>query len=144
MASQGTLTRVRLPIVTLPASSQLWHGSDCAGRFSVPDGPAWFALDEQTGVRWASWRETPPAGRRKGKPRLFSFLLSREVELLDVEDISVWQEFGLTLLGDPEASPWALAQALVGQADGWRTEAEIMLCCPRQHLQPLEAPRLLR
>ena len=131
-----------LPTRALPEGAQLWHGSDCAGKFSVPDGPAWFALDEQSGLRWARWRQRPPAGRSRGPARLFRYVVARPVDLVDTAARGDWAALAALLCGDPEAGSWQVASALAATGaggKGWYGRAEVLLCDPAQCLDLVEA-----
>ena len=123
----------------LRAGTRLYHGTNCAGEFLIPNGPAWFATDHDKALKWAGWT-SPPKGRTLGAVRVLSFVSIRSVLLIETNERSQWDQLSTVLLDDPEANVWAVAHALAATGSpGWSAPGEIMLCAPSIFLRPLAA-----
>jgi hypothetical protein len=119
------------PAFVLPAGTQLFHGSDCAGEFLVPDGPAWFAFTFERGARWSGWSEIPPAGRIKGQRRLLAFKVAADITLIDTRRFEIWEKLCTDLSGDPEAGMGTIAQRVREEGlVGWYGRHEVLLAEP--------------
>lgn len=116
----------------------LYHGTNCAGDFSLPDGPAWFCLDFDTATKWSGWSTTPPRGKTIGRRRVLACHLTQSIELLDTRSIEDWQRLGEALAGDTDPYMWTIAR-LVSEAgyNGWLGNTEVMLSRPSAHLEPM-------
>lgn len=126
----------KLKFRTIKAGTLLYHGTDCAGDFHIPDGPAWFTWSREQAEEWAGWSECLPAGRTKGPPRIISARLSQNVRLVDVEELEDWKNLCLAF-DMSEPSPGRLAQAMSDAGmDGWYESSEVMLTNPEKVLQP--------
>lgn len=134
-----------LPRRTIPAGTRLYHGTQTAGRFVLPDGPAWFTTAEDSAARWIGWARAP-VGRRRGASRVLVAELTEAVALLDVVALGRWRHLALATAGDPEAGPGTMARVLrsAGIA-GWYGRTEVLLTVPEAVLSPVEvrvhAPR---
>ncbi|MGY3582433.1 hypothetical protein ACVIGB_000643 [Bradyrhizobium sp. USDA 4341] len=121
----------KYPTFVLPTGAQLFHGTDCAGEFLVPDGPAWFAFSRAEAARWAGWSESVPTGRFKGDRRLFAFTTTLDLRLIDTRKIETWQRLCTELCGDPEAGTGTVAQCLrEAGLVGWHGRTEVLLSDP--------------
>jgi hypothetical protein len=124
-----------LETTILPAGTALFHGTDCAGDFSVPDGPAWFAFTLEKATEWAGWSDQAPEGRTKGERRVLSFRLAADAELPDTRDSADWRRLSRALCGDDEAGVGEVADgAAAAGLPGWRGRAEVMLVDPARWL----------
>lgn len=59
---------VNVPRRTISAGMPLFHGSRCAGGFTMPDGPAWFAFDILSARKWCDWFNIFPTDKSGGFP----------------------------------------------------------------------------
>ena len=125
------------PTKVLRAGTILYHGTNSAGDFQHPDGPAWFTPSLKIGLQWAGWSESLPDGRTKGDKRVLSYRVVQDVTLLSFT-AKVWSGLGLILCDDEEPSPWDLAHKLVGCVPGWmstESNGEVMLTTPSEVLE---------
>lgn len=68
----------------VPKGTFLFHGTDCAGDFKIPDGPSWFAFNRTAAVEWVGWSEERPNGRQKGSGRVLVTEVSQDIDLVDL------------------------------------------------------------
>jgi hypothetical protein len=138
MAWNGELAT--LPTITLEAGTVLHHGTDCAGDFEIPDGPAWFAADATDAADWAGWN-TPPYDRADGERRTHAFVTTQAVRVIDLaaaySDDDGWIALCLAATGeDEELTRSELAEALVAHGFlGWSGDGEVMLADPGKVLR---------
>lgn len=134
-----------LPRIMLKAGTTLYHGTDCAGDFEIPDGPAWFTTDPGEAEEWAGWN-VPAHGREDGERRIHTFVVERDVALLDMD----------TIAADIATDEWAdLAEIVTGVNDeilrdemaaglkakgmtGWLGHGEVLLTSPESVLRFIE------
>ena len=131
------------PTLVLPAGTKLFHGTDSAGEFLVPDGPAWFAFNLSKAQQWAGWSQSMPAGRTKADRRVLVLRSRADVSLLDTRKRSDWEKLCLELCGDPEAGMYAVAEQVrqAGYA-GWYGRTEVLLTDPAIWLAPKDVQQL--
>lgn len=122
---------MRFPMLVLPAGTTVFHGTDSAGEFLIPDGPAWFAFDQAKAKQWAGWSQGMPAGRTKADRRVLVLRTTADVSLLDTRKVRDWEKLCLDLCGDPEAGMYVVAQEVrqAGYA-GWYGRTEMLLGNP--------------
>jgi len=114
----------------------LFHGTDCAGDFEIPDGPCWFAFNRSAAAQWVGWSDEPPQGRDKGAGRVLEVEITQDVDLVDMASLDSWELAASAFCGDSEASIYEMAEAFNQQrALGWATEREIMLTRPGEVLR---------
>lgn len=115
---RGSPHRVR----RIPAGQMLYHGTDCAGDFLLPDGPAWFSRWYWFAATMAGWRPPPP-GRSRGPRRVLKARLSRDIVLRDFGDS--WF--------NPDSEEIAGLADTPG-IDGWYARTEVLLLDPATSL----------
>lgn len=123
-----------VPRRILPAGTRLWHGTNTAGDFEVPDGPAWFALTHKGAAEWVGWGGVC-GGRVAGSSRVHEFESVADVELLDLFGLEDWRRVSLEMVGDPDGGTGCVAAALVDVAAGWVGEGEVMFTAPETKLK---------
>lgn len=118
------------PSYTMPAGTLLFHGSNANDHFEMPEGPAWFTLDNKAADFWSGWHQTDP--RNQGTRRVMQFEVTRDIELVDWRHQSYEEalDFAEALTGDPEAGPYTEAEALKGLTEGWIGKDEVMIIDP--------------
>lgn len=134
-----------LPRIVLKAGTTLHHGTDCAGDFDIPDGPAWFTAEMADAEEWAGWN-VPAHDRDDGERRVHTFVVQEDVTLLDLDRIA----------GDISGPEWAdLAELVTGVNDeilrdemaaglkalgmaGWLGHSEVLLTFPERSLRFVE------
>lgn len=126
------------PPMTLEAGTTLYHGTDSAGDFLIPDGPAWFCLDKEKALEWTGWSEGPCKGRKKGEPRVLAVTLAKNVTLLDTTSRVVWIALCHRFDFD-DAQNYELAHKLKEKGyAGWYGPTEVLLCRPDECCLPGE------
>jgi hypothetical protein len=131
--------RETLPMRTIPAGTHLFHGTDCAGDFTVPDGPAWFADTDKEAAYWAGWN-VPAHDRADGERRVHAFVTLAPVTLVDIDAAQegvadsdeAWDRLCAAVTGEDEyldRDELAAAMAEKGLA-GWWGEGETLLSRP--------------
>jgi len=120
----------------LPAGTKLFHGTDCAGEFDIPDGPAWFCPTREGAEGWVDWSKETPRGRKKGPGRVLGpLVVARDLILANTILLEDWRSLGEELLGDPDPLTGDLARAVVAAGlDGWAGRAEVMVSKPHEVL----------
>ena len=121
------------PVKTLPKGTLLFHGTNTAGKFTIPDGPAWFTLDHDSAKGWVGWGGVAD-NRKPGQERVLICRLNHDIELLDTSNRETWLKLAEAATGNPESGGGWVAEALCGAANGWRGRDEVMLCEPAKHL----------
>lgn len=134
--------RETMPTRTIPAGTHLFHGTDCAGDFTVPDGPAWFAATHDEAAYWAGWN-VPAHDRADGERRVHDFVTLADVTLVDLDACQdghdgdgAWERLCAAVTGDDEylcRDELASAMAERGMA-GWCGEGEVLLALPGELL----------
>lgn len=117
----------RLPRVTLPAGTVLYHGTAATAEFAaLEDRPTWFCLERNRAVGWAGW-----ASEDAGRKRCLKFRLTADVSLLDTVAVEQWEAVCEAFTGDPDPGIGDISKAL-RRADeaGWFGRTEIMLTRP--------------
>ena len=129
-----------MPMVPLAAGTPLHHGTDCAGGFEFPDGPAWFAGTQAEAADWAGWN-VPPDGREDGERRTHAYVTTADLSLVDVRRIrrlrDGWERLCLAAAGEFDEllrDEVAAALAAKGYA-GWVDGGEVMLTDPAGSLR---------
>jgi hypothetical protein len=125
----------KYPAFVLPAGTALFHGSDCAGEFLVPDGPAWFAFSLARGAQGSGWSETAPTGRIKGERRVLAFRTGADIPLIDTRKLEIWEKLCADLTGDPETGSRTVAFRVWEEGiAGWYGQHEVLLAEPANWL----------
>jgi hypothetical protein len=113
----------------IPFSGKLFHGSDRAASFVIPDGPAWFALSEDKALEWAEWGKA-----RKPCVRVYTCSKVFLVDLLKYDDVdATFKQLRIDMdlpyrLQAGQFRKFGLA--------GWLGSEEVMLTFPERYLRP--------
>ena len=126
-----------LPRTVLAKGTPLFHGTDCAGDFEIPDGPAWFADSFETAAYWAGWN-FPAHDREDGERRVHVYVVAADVALLDLDafadDVAGdgWIRLAELAAGvSEEITRDEMAAALKAKGvAGWLGHGEVMLTSP--------------
>ena len=122
----------------IPAGTLLFHGTDCVGDFTIPDGPAWFAFSREKADYWSKIQSTVPSGRTKGESRVLEFVVEKDVSPFDTEHYDDWVRMCEWFVGGSDATPHQLANALALHGHlGWYGREEILLTSPEAWLRRL-------
>ncbi|TLX16999.1 hypothetical protein [Rhizobium sp. MHM7A] len=125
--------------VTIAKGTMLYHGTDSAGDFAIPDGPCWFTLRHEDAIRWVGWSESLPQGRERGLGRVLVSETIDDIDLVDVTALKRWEAVATAVCDDPEATSYAVANAFLKNGIvGWIGDREIMLTNPGQALKARE------
>lgn len=140
-ARRASKTLDDYPRASLPKGTMLYHGTNTAGDFEIPDGPAWFAPTFELSRQWVGWA-SPPSNRALGDGRIHEFEVIADIpDLIDIRVIphdmgQGWSEFCEAATGEyDELGPGWVASALVGKCQGWQGREEIMLTEPQSYLR---------
>jgi len=140
---RATLHELAMNRIAIKKGTLLYHGTDCAGDFAIPDGPCWFALNQEDAVKWVGWSESLPEGRERGSWRVLITETVDDIDLIDVISLERWEEVAMGVCNDPEATNYAVANGLWKNGIiGWIGDQEIMLTTPDQVLTPKEVVHL--
>lgn len=123
----------------IPKGTLLYHGTDCAGDFAIPDGPSWFTLGREDAVQWVGWSESLPQGRNRGPGRVLVAETIDDIDLIDVIALKRWEAVATAICDDAEATSYAVANAFLQNGiSGWLGRNEVMLTHPGQMLKAKE------
>ena len=123
--------RPNLPLVSIPAGTTLYHGTDSKKSFTTLDGPAWLTSDIQKAEEWAGWAEEGGGGKK----RVLTFSTKKMLQLLDTRSLQRWKRVGMALMNDDEPYMWTLARKVAEAGfDGWFGDTEVMVSRPREAL----------
>lgn len=139
---ETTAKLAALPRVVLKAGTTLHHGTDCAGDFEIPDGPAWFTADMAAAEEWAGWN-VPAHDREDGERRIHSFVVQEDLELLDLDAIAQdigeqeWADLAelVTGVNDEILRDEMAAGLKAGGMAGWLGHSEVLLTFPERTLR---------
>ena len=122
--------------IILAKGKRVFHGTDCAGNFLLPDGPAWFAFDAAGARRAVHWERSLPRGRRQGPRRVLEAVVKRDIRLIDTRQEGIWREVCAALCkGNRDASTYEVAHAIARRrGTGWYGDTEILLVKPAYSL----------
>jgi len=138
MPWDGTLEN--LPMLVIPAGTELHHGTDCAGDFEIPDGPAWFASTHEVAAEWAGWNY-PAHDRADGERRTHAHVTLADLRLVDLDAVQAvedgWDRLCLAVAGiDDELTREELAAAFAQRGlAGWAGEEELLIVSPDKVLR---------
>lgn len=111
----------------------MWHGTNTAGKFLIPDGPAWFAFSREAAENWVGWGGVAD-NRSEGPGRVHEYVTAAPVVVLDVFALDDWRNLSERMTGDPDCGTGILAAKGASVEAGWVGEEEIMLAAPHDVL----------
>lgn len=134
LAGRPTGSAPKMKFKTLLRGTKLFHGTSSEDAFDIPDGPAWFALEQEEADYWQeNTGET-------GIPRTLHFEALRDLNLADVINEEDWiaacLKAGIRSPLDEGTDALDNAESVCGLGvDGWVSSDEVMLCDPESVLR---------